>query len=131
LSGSFTNSALYINSLYSNPQINYTSTVPVTFQSGDTLQLSYPLSASSCGSTLYLNRNVPTSWSFTGEASSVRSYSYSSSSSNSQNGFILQIYLDCSMTTPPSSQPVTFSLLFSRNNSYYLNLTAEYSALPV
>lgn len=66
LSGTFTNTALYINSQYNNPQINYVSTVPVTFQPGDSLQLAYPLTTSSCSGTVYLNRNTPTTWALSG-----------------------------------------------------------------
>ena len=36
-SGFFTSTNLKINALYGNPQINFINSVPVTFQSGDTL----------------------------------------------------------------------------------------------
>ena len=37
ITGSFTNTNLKINTAYSSPQINFTGSVPVTFQSGDIL----------------------------------------------------------------------------------------------
>ena len=39
--GAFTNTGLFINSVYTNPTVNYPATVPVTFQPADTLEITF------------------------------------------------------------------------------------------
>lgn len=129
MAGTFTNSNLYINSVYSNPQINYTSTVPVTFQNGDTLEAYYPVNTTTCYSSLYVSRGSDLTWTNTNNINGVRYYSLSTVSDNSQITTTIQLYLDCAFNTPPSANPATFYFLFKRSGSYYLNLTSIYAAL--
>jgi hypothetical protein len=127
--GTFTSSSLFINSAYNTPQINYSSTVPVTFQPGDSLEAYYAVSTTTCTSNLFLSRSTPLTWAATNSANGVKYYSCTSNSDNALTAATLQLYMDCSFTTPPSATPATFTFLFLRNGSYYLNLSATFTAL--
>lgn len=130
-SGFFTNSNLNINAAYNSPQINFTNSVPVTFQSGDSLEATYPLSTTTCSTFTYLIRNSALTWTYYINSNGVRYYNCSTTSDNTFTTTNLQLYLDCSLTLPPSAQPSTFIFLFKRNSTYYLNLTATLTAQAI
>jgi hypothetical protein len=130
-SGFFTSSNLRINTNYGSPQINYTNSVPVSFQSGDTLEATYPLSTTTCSTFLYLIRSSALTWTFSNNTNGVRFYNCITNNDNTVTSANLQLFLDCTLTLPPSAQPTTFVFLFKRNGSYYLNLTASLTAQAV
>lgn len=90
----------------------------------------YSVTTTTCASSLFLNRSTPLTWTFTNMVGTVRYYTYNSADNNGSNS-VIQLYMDCSFTTPPSAQPTYFYFLFRRGTSNYLNLTATFTALPV
>lgn len=110
--------------MYNSPQINFNSAVPVTFQSGDSLEVYYPLTTLTCSSFFYLSRNTALSWTFSLTSNGTRFYTCSTPNDNTFVDTPLQLYLDCSMNLPPSAEPMTFIFLFKRNSSPYLNLSS-------
>lgn len=105
--------------------------MPVTFQSGDVLEATYPLTTKTCSSSIYLIRSAVLTWTYSLNSNGIRYYNCSTTNDNTFTTTDLQLYLDCSLDLPPSAEPNTFIFLFKRNNSYYLNLTATLIAQPM
>lgn len=91
----------------------------------------YDVTTTTCATSLFLNRNTSLTWNFINRVGTVRYYSYNNPADNDRSSSVIQLYMDCSFTTPPSAQPTSFYFLFQRASSNYLNLTATFTALPV
>lgn len=126
---------MIVNANYGFPEVKFPITpFVITIQQLDTIEVSYsPFSSLSSCNTLIIYRSGNPLYRMTSPTSTATSITFtmpSGSGFNTESGFAITAYLECtSFLMPPSETPVSLAFNFRRNSDLYLQLSATVNAV--